>query len=275
MEVPRLILHHYTSGAGLLGILESKQVWASNMHSLNDSKELAHAIELGKAAIYKVLNTTGRNEDCDYYNAITQALDSIARVNLYVSCFSAVDDSLSQWRGYCPPGFGYSIGFDGYELEKIAKEQGFILKKCIYDDFDQRRIIGDWASRRVNEMLVGLRLAQNSDEFVRNTSGAMIDEFMEFAPFLKDRAFKDEEEWRLVSLVNSNDPRLMLRAGKSLLISYLPINLLLGPSSPLIWNIRVGPTPHPELASTALTHYFNKLKIRNGVGPSRVPYRDW
>lgn len=276
MYVPKLMLHHYTSGTGLIGILDAGEVWASSIHSLNDSKEFSHAIELGRVAIREVLGGTGVEGDEKFFHSISQQLDSISRIALYVACFSTVGDSLSQWRGYCPPGFGYSIGFDGDVLEKVAKLQGFKLKQCVYDSFEQKRITKEWAVRNVGRMLPGLRMnSECADEYVRNTSGALIDEFMEFAPFLKHSAFKDEREWRLISLVSSSDSRLKVRAAKSMLIRYLPVDLNLNPESTILWNIRVGPTPHPELALDAITHYFTRAFIKGGVLPSQIPYRDW
>jgi hypothetical protein len=44
-------LFHYTSYAGLLGILESGEFWATSIHCLNDSREFAHGRELAKHAL--------------------------------------------------------------------------------------------------------------------------------------------------------------------------------------------------------------------------------
>jgi hypothetical protein len=276
MQPPKLILHHYTSGAGLIGILEAGQVWASNIHSLNDAKEFSHAIDLGREAIRTALGETGIAEEQKYFKAFSQQLEYISKISLYVSCFSSVGDSLSQWRGYCPPGFGYCVGFDGETLASEACAQGFRLKQCIYNQQIQRQITLDWAKRNINKMLIGLRMnSEIAEEYVRNTSSTFINEFMEFAPYFKHEAFKDENEWRLIALVRSDDSRLKVRAAKSMLIKYLPIDLHLSPSSTIIWNIKVGPTPHPSLASDAINHYFNKAFIRGGISCSSVPYRDW
>ena len=41
---PSAILYHYTSPAGLLGIVKSRSLWASGIHYLNDSSEYRHAV---------------------------------------------------------------------------------------------------------------------------------------------------------------------------------------------------------------------------------------
>src|SRR5262245_50075307 len=42
MEAPT-VLYHYTDGAGLLGIVESQAIWASDVEFLNDAQELVYA----------------------------------------------------------------------------------------------------------------------------------------------------------------------------------------------------------------------------------------
>jgi hypothetical protein len=43
--VPEL-LFHYTNAAGLLGILDSARLWATNYRFLNDSSEIGHGVSL-------------------------------------------------------------------------------------------------------------------------------------------------------------------------------------------------------------------------------------
>jgi hypothetical protein len=275
MPFPYPLLHHYTSGHGLIGIFDHSEIWATSIHSLNDSQEFAHAVGLAKAAIGRALKESGEPGAELLYDPIASHLDSVSKVAIYVACFSTVEDSLSQWRGYCPPAFGYSIGFDGERLGQIAAAQGFKLEKCIYDQPTQSRTADAWASRTVAGLLPELTGVTDYETFVRNHCGTFLKEFVDFAPFMKHNAFKDEQEWRVAGLIPSNDSRLRVRAGRSTLVRYLPIDLKLNKTDPLIWNVRVGPTPHPQLATDAVCHYFNEVKIQNGVGPSQIPYRDW
>jgi hypothetical protein len=41
----RPILWHYTSWEGLVSILRSDELWASDFHFMNDTTELLHALE--------------------------------------------------------------------------------------------------------------------------------------------------------------------------------------------------------------------------------------
>jgi hypothetical protein len=39
-------LHHYTTAEGLKGIIENQEIWASDIFSLNDAKEIYHGRDL-------------------------------------------------------------------------------------------------------------------------------------------------------------------------------------------------------------------------------------
>lgn len=258
-----------------MGIFETGTIWATSIHSLNDSREFSHAVDVGKSAIERWLAVCNHPNARALLEPMAASLDSVSKAAVYVACFSAVSDSLSQWRGYCPPGFGYSIGIDGDELRGIAGKQGFTLDQCIYDHAAQRAKADQWAKRAIDDVLLGLDEATDLTSHVRQKASRFQSEFRSFAPFLKDSSFRDEREWRLSGLVRHDDPRLRVRAGRSMLVRYLPIDLQLSKSSSLLWNVRVGPTPHPELAMNAVGHYINKVQLPNGVERSHSPYRDW
>src|ERR1700733_4591483 len=38
-KAPPAVIYHYTSQAGLMGIVAEKAIWATNIHCLNDSRE--------------------------------------------------------------------------------------------------------------------------------------------------------------------------------------------------------------------------------------------
>lgn len=275
MTYPRLPLYHYTSGQSLLGIIESGSLWATSIHYMNDSKEFRHSTALASEALRSLkagVPNARQGEICD---AVINLLERISRISLYVACFSEIRDSLSQWRGYCAPNFGYCIGFDGDHLSRIAEAQGFTLKPCIYDRAMQESHVTGWVQSTVTSLIQLDPGAGDLQAFCDANMGVALTKFLEFAPYLKDQAFRDEREWRLCGLIPAGD-RIKLRAGKSLLVPYAPINLPLNDKElPLIWDLLLGPTPHRELAQDAACHLFQKIKIKNGISCSSIPYRDW
>ena len=275
MHIPSLRLHHYTSGHGLLGIIGSSSIWATKIQYMNDSKEFAHAIELAGISIRTRKAAQSNRRFSAFCDALIEHLERISGMPFYVACFSEVEDSLSQWRGYCPSGFGYSIGFDGDKLGEIAMPQGFSLRQCIYSRRDQDQAVSQWVDKTLASLTSSCPSTEEPRSFCEKTAGVFLAEFIKFAPYMKDKAFSDEQEWRLVALIPTNDPRVQLRPGKSMLVPYVPIDLKLSLDSTLLWNILIGPTPHIELAMSSAAHLFQKIRPANGIGRSMVPYRDW
>lgn len=275
MHDSELILHHYTSGTGLLGMFDSDSIWATQIHYLNDAKEFSHAIDQARSYLFSNSHQSSDVVHKGLCTGLSESLEQISQLSLYVACFSGMEDSLSQWRGYCPPGFGYSVGFFADELRRIVQPQGFALVKCIYEHAEKHRMVEAWAQNALQQLLATLPAQGDPTSHAKEFAHKFFSDFAQFAPVLKDSAFRNEYEWRLVGLIPSTDRRIRLRPVRSMLAPYLPIELNMKNNEGLVWNIRVGPTPHKELASSALTHYFGKVRIRNGVGPSSVPYRDW
>lgn len=242
---------------------------------MNDSKEFTHATELAISALRGLREGRKGDRYAQLCVAVSTHLESISGLALYVACFSEVHDSLSQWRGYCPSSFGYSVGFDGDLLLPIAREQGFQLRPCIYDRKTQTKSVADWARETLAVLEAGCSDNFDPAEYTRANCNSFLHKFIAFAPYMKDPSFKDEREWRLVSLVPSNDPRVGFRAGKSLLVPYVPLKLHSATERSPLWNICVGPTPHIELAMNSLSHLFQRVKLLNGVTRTMIPYRDW
>ena len=45
-DIPHGTLYHYTTFTGLLGIVRSRSLWASDVRYMNDSAELRHTADL-------------------------------------------------------------------------------------------------------------------------------------------------------------------------------------------------------------------------------------
>lgn len=271
----KLILHHYTSGSGLLGIIESSSLWATKIQYMNDSKEFAHSIDLAASELRRHKIKTPHGHTSALCDALIDRLDRLSQLAVYVACFSEVEDSLSQWRGYCPPSFGYSLGFDADVLGAIAKPQDFDLQPCIYDDDRKRKVIKEWVDSTLMQLSAACPVDADPADFCEKHAGRFITQFWEFAPYMKDKAFQDEREWRLVGLVPSFDTRLSVRAGKSKLVPYVPIKLDFTKAPELLWNAAIGPNPHMELAIQSLSLALRNCHFLHGVRPTSVPYRDW
>jgi len=62
MTIPKH-LYHYTSQKGLLGILQSKKLWMTNILYLNDSSEFLYTVDLVKTELENYKNLSkGRSK---------------------------------------------------------------------------------------------------------------------------------------------------------------------------------------------------------------------
>ncbi len=266
-------LYHYTSQEGLLGILENRELWASKAIYMNDEAEFRLALSLAREAI------EASSGDKDIKDELVDDIDVIEKINIFVCSFSARADLLSQWRGYCPPGAGYSIGFPSSELEKVAERLfAFCLGKCTYDPIRQRGAIEELVDFHVRQikhrqaMTVGLI---PSSHFIWAMSFRQALAFI--APLIKHEAFEEEAEWRLVSRpLPYTNSMFSHRPGRSHLIPFANLPLSISDRPVQIKKIIVGPTPHPDLACDAVKSLLGKLGVTGcGVEKSKVPFRAW
>lgn len=265
------LLYHYTSQDGLLGIIGNGAIWASNIHYLNDSKEFIHAIDEVKAMIWHRKKDLNNEALGGLYENIETRLEGVARIHIFVVSLTERGDQLSQWRGYCPNGAGYSIGFSKSAIEQLSRRQGFTFKPCIYDWQQQRKLL-DSPLRRAENVVSS---TSGSSDAIDAAVNQFLEEFIQIAPLLKHRAFSEEQEWRLVSgLVLSTDARWKTRAGKSTLVPYIEFSLVCEDGSIPVRNVIVGPGPDKDLALNALPTFLTRNRVTKwSVTPSQVPYR--
>ena len=93
-QTPPSILYHYTSQVGLIGILRQREIWASKIHYLNDSKEFSLALDLARDALKTRARRESSQRENDRLEVLLDEIDSIAHVNIGVCSFSEVGDSL-------------------------------------------------------------------------------------------------------------------------------------------------------------------------------------
>lgn len=261
---------HYTSLAGFLGIIRSKTLWASKIQYLNDQQDFTYATEITSDYLKQLLPSLS-TEDQAFAEKLIQRLWGLRNVNVYVASFSENDDQLSQWRGYCPPGKGINIGFSVADLELPLSRQPFHLMPCIYDGREQARLVRELVAQFLEEFRAS---PQQGGAQLLGRFGIF---FTSIAPILKHEKFAEEAEWRLVSNVLATpDPRIKHREGHSFIVPYYDFLLAHDSEDLRLGHLRLGPTPHVELAMSAVMDALQANHVRcQGVGRSFVPYRSW
>ena len=267
---PSDVVYHYTSAQGLIGIIESKSLWASSMQYSNDRTELRHAVSLIRGLLELHLKME-RGPWNDLYGALIDAVPLFSDFHINVCSFSEEGDLLSQWRGYCPKGIGFSLGFDPEIMERQAKKQDSRLMKCVYDDCLQRniceKIIAEACSAANHEIDTSARKNAVVDGF--------IPPFLRLAPTLKNISFSEEKEWRVIGgPFAADDPQVLFRAGTFAVIPYRRF-LLADEGEPLrIADIVVGPNPESMLAKNSVEYLLSSPWCKYGSDqgmPSGMP----
>jgi hypothetical protein len=263
------IIYHYTTGDGLLGIIERSVLYATDMLYMNDSREADYAVSViikiiegivADASMYPEPNQRKcANELSDFSGLI-----SGMHVNrpTCASCFCVKGDLLSQWRAYGATG-GFAIGFDRALLSQMVSTGG--LAAVSYDWIAQGARIAALIKRTMeSEELT------NEASTKRLALNCAADLWFN-ALFFKDEAFSEEQEWRLVARVDED--RLKFRMSKVGLTPYIEVDLPPGSDSP-IREIIVGPCNHPlqtERAVRLLLRRFNLTDV--AVAPSKISLR--
>ena len=270
-QKPNNPIFHYTSQTGLLGIVRANDIWGTNIHYLNDKSEFAHAISEAKSVI------AGRKNDASnrqLFDLITSKLNSIRKLNIFVTSFSEEFDLLSQWRGYCPQGGGYSVGFEYKILRPIFAEKRYMFVKCLYDPVEQQEVINELLDVVINRYKEIKSYESDAEE---KASEKFIRKFIGLAAAMKSWTFSEEKEWRLISQYKRiDDPAVQYREDKSMLIPYLPFPLTSKGESLRIKRVVIGPTPHEELSLNSTRYFLLSMNVDFGaVQFSQIPYRDW
>ncbi|MGD1214086.1 MAG: DUF2971 domain-containing protein [Terriglobales bacterium] len=291
-ERPRAPLYHYTTPAGLIGIVESKSLWASGIQYLNDTAEYKHATSLAMHLLRQKLEND-RDPWNDLCRMILKGEPFYQDRTVFVGSLSEAKDKLSQWRAYCPNGGGFSIGFAPELIERQARKQGFELLKCQYEPIKQEAICakliayGCTAAEKIQADDLRGRPVQperneKDDQKSAQTAGiflGFVEPLMHIAPALKNPSFEEEREWRIVrDLGPFAEPysNIHFRPGKYAVIPYLEFALA-EENSPLdVEEIIIGPSPDPDQTRKSVEYLVNKRGVRcKEIREYSGTYRSW
>lgn len=281
---PGTTLYHYTSLDALVSIVPTKTLWATDIHYLNDSSELRHAVQLFVREVDILREAAASSADGDLLSQLSDWLRGrLANGNLlFVGCFTEDGDLLSQWRGYTPHARGVSIGFSPMHVLACARAESYGIGRCIYDRSEKASVARD----TVQSLLAFARHkgpstnAHPTQSFHPVFAEAEPD-LLRIAALLKHDAFVAEREWRVVSASVSdyvNSP-VLHRPGRTTLVPYCAFGLAVpGVEGIGIERAVLGPTPHPDLGANALSQFLSHHRVSGGrplsTGPSHVPFRE-
>ncbi|WP_147447705.1 DUF2971 domain-containing protein [Solirubrobacter pauli] len=225
-------LWHYTDSGGALGMLAQRELWATHALFMNDASELRLAYPMLRDALEVARQQMPGN---DLLTLITEELGTVVSSlpddpEIYAVCFCEEGDLLGQWRAYGVAGGGYAVGFDGPSIQSDSiSTYGLSLTRVIYDPDQQRQLaqklvdgsIGAWV-HHVN------RQPQNdAEESLKVVAESFSHLAQSFGYQIKDAAFSEEREWRLIYAREPDGvvdaARRRFRSGARGLVPYVPI----------------------------------------------------
>ena len=256
-------LFHYTNGAGFLGILQTKELWATDTRFLNDRQELLYAKNLISSELELCSEVTNWNP---YFNTLDvdrslahdlkTEFDKLKILpDVYVASFSTKPDSLSQWREYGR----YNIGISGRALKTCANRAKAILARCIYlKDYQDK-----WATRFVTALLTAYRKDPKHKPW-----HVMLECFCRYGPLLKHPSFEEEAEWRIIIPELSS---LEFRQSNHVVVPYLKIYIGSTFQAQPILQTGLGPG-NDNLTERSVRRFTENLGFEVSVHRSDTPY---
>lgn len=237
-------LMHYTSAAGLYGIVTSKTLWASHTSFLNDAEEVVGFLDRRLPMILKpeierhvaesveltIQAEKASQQGCDlldqrwrrFSEGFKEAQEKTQ--DHYVTSFCTASDDwvsqnglLSQWRGYGPDG-GYAIVFDAEGLYALLAKDASIYhdseETLIFGDVQYDQDIGDFSFILDKQILEHVRRVRDRfAAYLRRPEDRQnyeaFDSIALLSTFWKHRGFQEEREVRIV--VGEPSPKIQLK----------------------------------------------------------------
>lgn len=264
------VLYHYTSAAGLIGLLGTPTtratMWLSQIQYMNDHAEFYHAFELVRQVVLTL------EQELPELPALLLGLwgvphgpsENLAPVKgtvmhrLHSFSLSRQPDLLSQWRGYAPNG-GYCIGYNVRDLRTLSQRHQFNLLPCVYNENEKKVCIAE-ALREIHAALIRQDVGPQlfglvpRDEAARRHAKTQIQQLAhEKSSNYKHQTFQEEEEWRIIGTVTTDNPQARWRTRGNLIIPYCELDISEDSPPPLRpIEIIIGPGVDFDLADYAI-----------------------
>lgn len=231
-------LYHYTNSLGLLGILNTSTMWATDYRFLNDSSEIQYGVNL----FLEVADEFSKNTNNSVILRFIEILKTTANpydgmLNCFIACLCEKNNLLSQWREYAAQGGGFALSLETRWIEfiKPGKEKTvndeYFLIKVLYEREEQRNILKEIIEKTIvvlEEATVGVSV-DDAISIIARCSHFISQETAIYLAAFKDPCFDVEQEWRLLHLVYSdNDSHIKIRNGAYGLTPYVELDLKRG-----------------------------------------------
>jgi Protein of unknown function (DUF2971) len=303
------ILYHYTAADGLLGMLQSHQIWTTNVRFMNDRSELDYGINL-VCRVFEEDEFVGKLPPQDRSafakkkaNIRLMLDDAEKNTTHFAISFCEKENLLSQWRGYGQSGSGFALGFQTDRLGEFVAEPRpgsnlrpeelvpVMLRRVIYEEHAQKDFVRSWIRAIVKSIQFdrSVNTPTQTEWPYTQLDMAVIRLLYECLVCFKHPGFYEEEEWRLIQQGRVGDQdvtKVDFRTKSGRIVSYTPLTFRsAGPrAGPLqgrdpnvlpIVAITYGPTLDPGGSERALRAFLASRGYhadRIVIRPSGIPF---
>ncbi|WP_144948329.1 DUF2971 domain-containing protein [Pseudomonas oryzihabitans] len=276
-------LHHYTSLAGLKGIIEENGFWASDNRFMNDSEEIWNGTKLANRVLQHKAERARDPAFATILRNVGELISSPKQHGHLVVCFSTARDDLGQWRGYGAGGVCICLGSNSQQAAPLFFGPDHLPYKAIYKEHSKCLLLLSIIRRFEQEYLLDRSAmidhwpSDQDENYKKEIYSRISSSILGF----KDKSFKNEAEARIVlpyDKANRYEGGLRFRVSPLGIIPYLRTGdhkaiKKHGGLLPLL-EIIIGPAPHQELIAQSVETFL----IQHGytdtvVNLSKVPYR--
>lgn len=307
---PQGTVWHYTTAAGLAGLIQENVLWASSAAFMNDRHELT-----GDSLFRELFNRHRSEVDPRIDGGVRFALQSALRTDRYrtfIACASKAPDNLTLWRNYTGPEVGFAVALDANQPLSMRRQRPLteeMIQSLGYMNEEPKQRLRDLAAHAVDpfgwrdavytleektesawQAILDVEDAVSShgeDRKSRKDDLTAMADVSQVIQTFKHEAFKDEQEMRIVCGAPMHADRMYLkhRPGRYGIIPYVELGLpedssreLNGEPEPMkklpILGVAVGPTPYPDEATAGVRELLRSLGNETiAVIPSQVPFR--
>lgn len=216
------IFYHYTTHAGLKGILRSGGFRATYRMGMNDAREFDYA----RNVVYQALNEIGRRHDLPN---VAQSLITYTRKNLdkflndttemssaYCACLTLSPDHPEQWKTYAELGRGFAIGFNllpflNMQIPAVQRGEPFVFCAPVtYNQRDQCDLVWRLVKAGICDLQTfAATYSQQSEHLTAlrdRVTQEIVVHLLTLVDFIKAPTYNSEREMRLI--LDPNDGTL-------------------------------------------------------------------
>lgn len=278
-------IFHYTNDVGMRSILETGNIWLTDVFSMNDPSEIYYGLSYAIEEIERIAQATNNH----YYKLFATRFRNVYTDNLhkvfhmFVASFSNSGEKLDQWRAYADDGRGYALVFDGASSESSFISQNKAHNSTLNIDYSpvnlskiHDRIINLYMPiiGKINSVKVNPLEASN---YLKKISINLSFSLLRSGLVFKHHAYENEAEFRFSQMFafDKSPSNLKIRYQSHRVIKYVEFDWK-SASSLSLRKIIIGPAANRE-RSIEFVHtcleLFNLPTVQ--VEFSNIPYRSY